>query len=617
MHPKNLKRSFFACAAAALLAMAPISSAQARQDKTEAIEPPPAATRQFRGAWVATVGNIDWPSKPGLPVEQQKEEVTRILDRLVELNMNVAVLQVRTAADALYDSKLEPWSYVITGKEGQAPEPYYDPLEFWVAEAHKRGIELHTWFNPYRARVGKLEGDKWAYEHADSHVAKAHADWVRTYVKFEWIDPGSKEALEHTLDVISDVVKRYDIDGVHMDDYFYPYPDVDPTTKKELPFPDDETWKQYQQSGGTLDRDDWRRDNVNRMVEQLYEHTKKEKKWVKVGLSPFGIWKEGFPSDVAGFSQYHKLYADAKLWLNKGWIDYWTPQLYWKISYPQQNYLSLLNWWIGENTHKRLMVPGLFTGQIDNGGAIPWTTDAILDQIGINRALDGAHGEVHFPMNALMRNQGNIGDMMLGQRGVYTEQVLMPAYPWLDGTPPPAPTVALAKAPESAAVQTVATTKPTTRANGEGRRGRRQRVQEPPAATTGPATTQVTTAKGYQPLAPIEQPERSGCFQVSWKAAEGEPAWQWAVYTRVGKKWTMHVYPAGTTDAVFYDAKAAKTADPKSTMIDAVAVAAVDRNGNESKRTVVPRPADVVTPIAPRPATEPTTQPKLGNGLDG
>ena len=244
---------------------------------------PPPANREFRAAWVATVGNIDWPTKKGLTADEQKKEVIAILDKSVDLKLNAIVLQVRTSADALYKSSIEPWSEFLTGKQGK--DPGYDPLEFWVEEAHKRGLELHAWFNPYRAMYGggKVE------ERSKDHIWNTNRDIVKEYGGMLWMDPGEPEAEKITVDVFTDVVKRYDVDGIHIDDYFYPYPVSDKETKKEIDFPDDASWQKYQSSGGKLERADWRRDNINRTIRDVYIKTHKIKPWVKFGISPFGI----------------------------------------------------------------------------------------------------------------------------------------------------------------------------------------------------------------------------------------------------------------------------------------------------------------------------------------
>jgi uncharacterized lipoprotein YddW (UPF0748 family) len=300
---------------------------------------------EFRGAWVATVANIDWPSKPGLPAEQQKKELVAILDRCQAIHLNAVVFQVRPMCDALYESKLEPWSSFLTGEQGKSPG--YDPLAFAIEEAHKRGLELHAWFNPYRAWSPAAKG-----EPAATHPVKTRPDLAKKYGKHYWLNPTSPAVQDHSLRVILDVVRRYGVDGVHMDDYFYPYPELD-EAKQEIPFPDDDTWAAYQKAGGKLARDDWRRDAVNTFVKTLYTEVHTVKPRVLVGISPFGIWRPGHPEGIAGFDQYAKLYADARLWLREGWVDYFTPQLYWPIAQQKQSYPKLLAWWAGENPKGR------------------------------------------------------------------------------------------------------------------------------------------------------------------------------------------------------------------------------------------------------------------------
>src|SRR5579871_770045 len=221
------------------------------------LEKPPLPNREFRAVWIATVANIDWPSRPGLPVEQQQEELLTILDMAAQLKLNAVILQVRPACDALYDSKLEPWSEYLTGTQGTPPSPYYDPLEFAVTEAHKRGLELHAWFNPYRARHIIAKSPL-----ASGHIGKTHPELVKSYGGYLWLDPGERAVQDYSLRVILDVVHRYDIDGVHIDDYFYPYR-VKDSRKQEVPFPDDASWQRYVTRGGKQNRDEWRRQNVD------------------------------------------------------------------------------------------------------------------------------------------------------------------------------------------------------------------------------------------------------------------------------------------------------------------------------------------------------------------
>ena len=314
-------------------------------------EPPP-VPREFRAAWIASVANIDWPSRPGLSTWQQQAELRAMFDRAAELNLNAVLLQVRPSADALYASPYEPWSAYLTGREGSAPEPFYDPLTFAVAEAHARGLELHAWFNPYRARHVSAKGPP-----AKTHISVTHPELVRRYGGYLWMDPGEPAVIRQTLTVMLDVVKRYDVDGIHIDDYFYPYPTTG-SDSADVPFPDSVSYAAYRRRGGRLARDDWRRHNVDTLVQQLYVRTKALKPWVKVGISPFGIWRPGNPGQIKGFDSFAKLYGDSRRWLHEGWIDYFTPQLYWPVAQTAQSYPVLLDWWIRENVRGRHIWPG-------------------------------------------------------------------------------------------------------------------------------------------------------------------------------------------------------------------------------------------------------------------
>lgn len=378
--------------------------------------------REFRAAWVATVANIDWPSKPGLSTEAQQAEAISLLDSAAILNLNAIIFQVRPQCDALYESAYEPWSYFLTGDQGTAPEPYYDPLEFWVNEAHKRGLELHTWFNPYRAHHPSGEKN-------ESSVVSTRPELVRELEEgMFWLDPAMKETQDYSYDVVMDVVRRYDIDGVHFDDYFYPYGND--------PFPDDRTWEAYLKTGGSLERHDWRRNAVNTFIVRIYDGIKAEKSWVKFGISPFGIWRPGNPASIKGYDQYAKLYADAKLWLNEGWVDYWTPQLYWPTRQIPQSFPVLLGWWANENTQNRNLWPGLFTSKIKSEAHALEN----FSQIMITRGIVADNpGNIHFSMKALQRNYGGIADILL--KGPYADAALIPPSPWLDNTAPAAPLV--------------------------------------------------------------------------------------------------------------------------------------------------------------------------------
>lgn len=389
-------------------------------------EPPlPEIQREFRAAWIATVANIDWPSQPGLSVAQQQTELRRLLDRAVVVGLNAVVLQVRPAADAMYDSPLEPWSEYLTGEMGRAPEPYYDPLKFAVEEAHRRGLEIHAWFNPFRARHRTGTGP------ADSmHVSMQHPDLVRKYGPQLWLDPGDPRARQYSLDVMLDVVNRYDIDGVHVDDYFYPY-ELRDDEDQIIPFPDDTTWAMAQESGFAGSRNDWRRSNIDTFIQRLYTGIHRVKPWVRFGISPFGIWRPGNPPQIMGYDAYDKIYADARKWLREGWVDYLTPQLYWRIDPPEQSYPVLLDWWLGENVRDRHIWPGNFTGR--------WPADEIVRQVALTRDRPGATGNVHFSMKWLLRDTAEVSLPLAN--GPYRTQALVPRTDWLGGSAPATPIV--------------------------------------------------------------------------------------------------------------------------------------------------------------------------------
>ncbi len=386
------------------------------------------ADREFRAAWIATVANINWPSKPGLSVAEQQREAIEQLDFLKAHHFNAVVFQVRPQADALYSSELEPWSYYLTGQQGKAPDPFYDPLTFWTEAAHDRGMEMHVWLNPYRAH------HKDGKEISEQSIVKKRPDLVMKLKEgYWWMDPSRKATQDLTSAVVKDLVKRYDIDGIHFDDYFYPYPSYNGTDD----FPDDESWSAYKASGGQLSRGDWRRDAVNTLIERLYKEIKAEKKHVKFGLSPFGIWRPGYPASIEGFDQYDQLYADAKLWLNKGWIDYFSPQLYWPINRMPQSYPVLLGWWQGENTMQRHLWPGISVGRDTSARNV----NEIMSQIMISRGmLPQSKGVVHWNIFSVSKNPPMAKALI---DGPYKKQALVPASPWLGNQAPATPRVSM------------------------------------------------------------------------------------------------------------------------------------------------------------------------------
>jgi len=294
-------------------------------------------TPEFRGVWVATVDNIDWPSKGNFDSDSQKVEFIKLLDMHQRNGMNALIVQVRPCTDAFYPSQYEPWSAWLTGLQGQPPSPYYDPLEFMITETHKRNMVFHAWMNPYRADF---------YPDADAvsatHITRLHPEWFLSYGDKKYFDPGNKEAQQYVVDVVKDVVSRYEVDAIHFDDYFYPYP---------LPgkrFPDEATYRQY---GKGLSLEDWRRSNTDSIISMLHAVIKEENSKCQFGISPFGVWRNADRDPVNGsktngsLSNYDNLYADILLWLKNGWIDYVAPQLYWEIGHGRAPYEVLLNWW--------------------------------------------------------------------------------------------------------------------------------------------------------------------------------------------------------------------------------------------------------------------------------
>jgi len=562
-------------------------------------EQPPPEPREFRAAWVATVANIDWPSAPGLTAAVQQAQALALLDRAQALGLNALILQVRPSGDAIYPSALEPWTEYLSGTQGRPPwaegEAAWDPLAFWLREARARGLELHAWLNPYRARHSAAKSPPVA-----PHLAVTAPGLVRSYGDMLWMDPAEPAAAAHTLAVVADLLRRYDVDGVHIDDYFYPYPIPIPvagspaptpgTPVPEQPFPDDGPWARYlariqaqtqeqaqaqaqvrsetrsgtrsethagtqaqAQTPGTvvpLSREDWRRAHVDRLVQDLYRTAQATRPGVRVGISPFGLPRPDLrPPGIAGFSQYDKLYADVEKWFAAGWLDYLAPQLYWPIDRTAQAFPVLLDSWVGLNTAGRHLWPGLFTSLTTRGeplGPRSWPAREVLDQVGVVRSRNaggaggsggtggtggtggaapaatpvtpgavpvanpGSTGHIHFSMVALMQDRDGLATAL--QAGAYAQPALVPATPWLDATPPPAPVLALVQGPDG--------------------------------------------------------------VQLQIEPGAGEAAARWAVWRRVNGGWRFAVLP-GATRQLAVDAA------------DAVVVSAVDRGGNSSARNAV------------------------------
>jgi uncharacterized lipoprotein YddW (UPF0748 family) len=416
--------------------LSPVLAADTDAVADKIIPPPPA--REFRAAWIATVGNSSWPSKSGLSTVQQKAELINLLDRAVQLHLNAVIFQVRPACDALYQSGIEPWSEYLTGIQGRAPSPFYDPLAFAIAEAHKRGLELHAWFNPFRAHHFQAVSPI-----APNHISKTRPQLVRSYGKYLWLDPGEPEVREYSLRVVTDVVKRYDVDGVHFDDYFYPYREKN-SANQEMDFPDAASWKKFG-AGSGLSRDDWRRHNVDVFMEQMYRAIKAAKPLVKFGISPFGIWRPKNPPSISGFDAYTEIYADSRKWLREGWCDYFVPQLYWAIAPPAQSFPVLLEWWNNENIRHRHVWPGMNSLNVGE----KWQPSEIVNQINITRRYADP-GHVHWSISALMKNAALDAALT---RDSYRQPALIPASPWLDAAPPAPPKVSVTAGKNSAHVR--------------------------------------------------------------------------------------------------------------------------------------------------------------------
>ncbi|MEZ4321705.1 MAG: family 10 glycosylhydrolase [Myxococcota bacterium] len=362
-------------------------------------------TRELRGVWVATVANIDFPSRPGLPAEAQQAELVAMLDLFQSLGFNAVFFQVRPEGDAFYRSDLEPWSRFLTGVQGQ--DPGYDPLDFVVREAHARGIAVHAWFNPYRAKTTRKANA------VAPHLSVLSPDTTRTYGALLWMDPGVAEVRERTVAVVRDVVTRYDIDGVHFDDYFYPYPNG-------TVFPDQATYGAYVAEGGTLDLADWRRENVNTLVREVASTVREVKPWVAFGVSPFGIYRPGQPEGIRGLDQYADIYADPLTWVDEGSVDYLAPQLYWPSTQKAQAHDELLHWWADTVGDKATVYVGNYLSQV---GATPaWSVDEFRHQHSSAREHSGIDGNIWFSGKPLL-------DDRQGVRAMFTELYDHPALP--------------------------------------------------------------------------------------------------------------------------------------------------------------------------------------------
>lgn len=406
----------------ALLFAAP-AKAEYRPVQTKVPEP----LREMRAAWIATVHNLDWPSTYTLSSSQQQKELTDLLDLAAATGLNAVVLQVRTECDAFYQSDLEPWSWFLTGQMGRSPG--YDPLAFAVQEAHRRGIELHAWFNPFRASATERSPK------SSGHITRTHPSLMLSAGSMKWGNPGSDMVRKRAIDVMVDVTRRYDVDAVHIDDYFYPYPK---TIKGKVydQFDDSASYQAYRARGGKLDVREWRRSNINSFIADLYGSVKKQKPWVEVGISPFGIWRPGYPSTVkAGLDAYDHIFADSRKWLQNGWLDYFSPQLYWRINPSDQSFTELLKWWAGENKQRRHLWPGIASNRIKSSEDPGRPASETTDQIDVSRKISSpmGPGHVHWSIQAIKKDQGGLRSRL---RSTYSENAIPPASTWLGNSPP-------------------------------------------------------------------------------------------------------------------------------------------------------------------------------------
>lgn len=388
--------------------------------------------REFRGVWVATVKNIDWPSKAGLNASQQKEELIKLFDEHEKNGMNAILLQVRPSADALYAKSEELWSMFLSGKQGLAPEPFYDPLAFAVEEAHKRGMELHAWFNPYRAT-----NDLDSANISSNHLLYRKPDWFFTYGTKKYFNPGLSEVRDYITKIITNVVRNYDIDGVHFDDYFYPYPD-------KQAMPDSLTFKTYPR--GIMTIEDWRRDNVDLLIKQVSDSIKLINRYVKFGISPSGIYRNKIEdpqgSETTGFQHYSQLYADSKKWLQQGWIDYINPQIYFPFYYAPAAYEKLVDWWAKNAFGKHVYIGhGIYRLVEEKNG---WNDKQQMpNQIRYLRANPTMQGSVFFSSKSVTNNLGGFQDSL--RQDFYKYKALPPVMEWLNTEVPPAPLKLVAK----------------------------------------------------------------------------------------------------------------------------------------------------------------------------
>lgn len=382
--------------------------------------------REFRGVWVANVTNVDWPSNKNLTPEQQRLELISLLDLHQKQGLNAIFLQVRNTCDAVYQSNIEPWSEWLMGQQGVSPG--YDPLALAVQECRKRGMEIHAWINPFRAVLDVSKSSV-----SPNHISKTRPDWILSYGNLRILDPGNPEVRSYVTKIVLDIARRYDIDGIHFDDYFYPYPQTG------LNLADDASFTKYNR--GFSNKADWRRDNVDLLVKTVSDSIKNLKPWLKFGISPFGIWQNrnssSLGSNTKGFESYSGIYADSRKWIEHNWIDYVVPQIYWSIDNATADYSVLVPWW-NNNTYGRHLYVGHGLYKVNNDLDANWRSRfQILKQIELARSQNNVKGDAFFSSKTLRNNPLGISSLISSS---YNHPALIPTMPWKDNTPPPTPT---------------------------------------------------------------------------------------------------------------------------------------------------------------------------------
>lgn len=380
----------------------------------------PYPKREFRGAWIQAVNG----QFRGIPSEKLKQTLIDQLNSLQGAGINAIIFQVRPEADALYASQLEPWSRFLTGVQGQAPSPYWDPMQFMIDECHKRGMEFHAWINPYRVKTSLKS------ELSPNHLYNIHPEWFVTYNNQLFFDPALPESRRHICMVVADIVSRYDVDAIHMDDYFYPYP------AKGMDFPDDASFARY--SGGFTNRADWRRSNVNILIQKIHETIRGLKPWVKFGISPFGIYRneknDPLGSKTNGLQNYDDLYADVLLWARNGWVDYNIPQIYWQIGHPAADYETLVKWWAKNTENRPLFIGQSVMNTIQNADPKNPSMNQLPRKMALERAYQTIGGSCQWPASAVVENAGKYRDALVQEYHKYP--ALVPVFDFMDDKAP-------------------------------------------------------------------------------------------------------------------------------------------------------------------------------------